>query len=148
MPLRLLVPAAYGKEPAERGSTLATSYICSDAIDPVSHNRGSGMPTMPFMTRPYSELCLAKSCSIFTRSRYSTTPVLAVWQLLRVNSEWRRWEEADKWHWDAFKRKRWAEGLWRAQHLRHLRRRDFIRQQELSAARQRCGPTVHTARKQ
>ena len=39
-------------------------------------------------------------------------------QEMRVAMEWRRWEQADKWHWNPRKRQRWAQGLWRAQHVR------------------------------
>ena len=38
-------------------------------------------------------------------------------QEMRVAMEWRRWEQADKWHWNPRKRQRWAQGLWRAQHV-------------------------------
>ena len=47
-------------------------------------------------------------------------------QELRVATEWRRWEQADKWHWDPHKRQQWAQGLWRAQHVRSLRSRLWI----------------------
>lgn len=60
-----------------------------------------------------------------------------------MNSEWRRWEEADKWHWDEVKRKRWAEGLWRAQHLRRLRKAELLALREAAAARQRCACWLH-----
>ncbi|KAK9813578.1 hypothetical protein WJX73_008249 [Symbiochloris irregularis] len=68
-------------------------------------------------------------------------------EVLRINSEWRRWEEADKWHWDEGKRQRWAEGLWRNQQLRKLRRTEFLTQQRLAAQRQRYEEEVEARKR-
>lgn len=43
-------------------------------------------------------------------------------ELIRSNVEWQRWEEADKWHWNAHKRRLWADNLWRSHHQRRLQR--------------------------
>jgi hypothetical protein len=60
---------------------------------------------------------------------------MGVLQALRVASEWRRWEEAEKWRWNEEKRRRWAEGLWRAQ---KKRQREISRvRAELAAAEAR-----------
>ena len=59
-------------------------------------------------------------------------------QDIRVNSEWTRWQEADKWAWDGGKRQRWAEGLWRHQHKRSLQRDALRRSLAAAEARQRA----------
>ena len=41
-------------------------------------------------------------------------------QDIRTASEWRRWEEANKWDWQGVKRRRWAESLWRRQKQRRI----------------------------
>ena len=48
-------------------------------------------------------------------------------EAMRVNAEWRRWEDADKWNWNARKRQAWAEQLWRNQHTRCIQRARFVR---------------------
>ncbi len=48
------------------------------------------------------------------------------------NREWRRWEEADLWRWDADKRRHWAERLVLNTHRRALTRRRFVAQQASS----------------
>ena len=58
-------------------------------------------------------------------------------QAARISTEWRRWEEADKWSWDADKRRRWAERLWRGQVMRHGARMRARVEAAASAARQR-----------
>jgi len=58
-------------------------------------------------------------------------------QAARISTEWRRWEEADKWSWDAGKRRRWAERLWRGQILRHGARVRARADAAAAAARQR-----------
>ena len=55
-----------------------------------------------------------------------------------MNSEWTRWQEADKWAWDGGKRQRWAEGLWRHQHKRRLQRDALRRSLAAAEARQRA----------
>mmetsp|Transcript_11233 Transcript_11233/g.31835 ORF Transcript_11233/g.31835 Transcript_11233/m.31835 type:complete len:597 (-) Transcript_11233:689-2479(-) len=42
-----------------------------------------------------------------------------------ADTEWRRWEEVNKWEWDPVKRQEWAEGLFRRQHRRILEQRAF-----------------------
>jgi hypothetical protein len=61
----------------------------------------------------------------------------SVSQDIRVNSEWTRWQEADKWAWDEGKRRRWAEGLWRHQARRALARDATRRAIAAAEARQR-----------
>ncbi|KAL3135529.1 hypothetical protein ABBQ38_006008 [Trebouxia sp. C0009 RCD-2024] len=54
-------------------------------------------------------------------------------ELIRSNWEWQRWEEADKWHWNAEKRRLWAENLWRSHHLRRLQRsrlKEYLQMQQ------------------
>ncbi len=58
-------------------------------------------------------------------------------QAARIGTEWRRWEEADKWSWDAAKRRRWAERLWRGQIMRHGARVRARADAAAAAARQR-----------
>ena len=55
-----------------------------------------------------------------------------------MNSEWTRWQEADKWAWDGGKRQRWAEGVWRHQHKRRLQRDTLRRNLAAAEARQRA----------
>jgi hypothetical protein len=49
-------------------------------------------------------------------------------QAAQEDSEWRRWEESEKWHWQPARRAAWAEALWRRQHLRRRQRLRFIRE--------------------
>lgn len=56
-------------------------------------------------------------------------------QGIRTASEWRRWEEANKWSWEGTKRKRWAESLWRRQQIRRLQKRAFKENQAKAEAR-------------
>lgn len=56
-------------------------------------------------------------------------------QGIRTLSEWRRWEEANKWAWEGSKRRRWAESLWRRQHIRRLQKRAFQENQAKAKAR-------------
>ena len=54
-----------------------------------------------------------------------------------MNSEWTRWQEADKWSWDEAKRRRWAEGLWRHQRRRAIARDSTRRAIRAAEQRQR-----------
>lgn len=46
-------------------------------------------------------------------------------QSLRDMSEWRRWEEANKWAWEGVRRRRWAEALWRRQNIRKIQLMEY-----------------------
>ncbi|KAK9839266.1 hypothetical protein WJX81_004770 [Elliptochloris bilobata] len=66
----------------------------------------------------------------------------------RISTEWRRWEEADKWSWDADKRRRWAERLWRGQVLRHGARVRARSDAAAAAARQRADEETEARRRE
>ena len=48
-------------------------------------------------------------------------------QTIRATTEWRRWEEANKWAWDRDRRSRWAESIWQRQQSRKLRLAEYAR---------------------
>lgn len=54
---------------------------------------------------------------------------------LRDVTEWRRWEESNKWMWDGEKRRRWAEALWRRQHTRKIQLADYLRNKARAEAK-------------
>lgn len=56
-------------------------------------------------------------------------------QSIRRTSEWRRWEEANKWAWEGDKRRRWAESLWLQQQTRRIQKKAFQEQQARAEAR-------------
>lgn len=76
---------------------------------------------------------------------------MLVAQDIRINAEWTRWQEADKWSWDEAKRQRWAEGLWRHQQKRRIEQERMHQKIAAAEARQRlevqgpCGCPVSFA---
>eukprot|EP00803_Ostreobium_quekettii_P000036 evm.model.scf_1408EXC.4 EVM.evm.TU.scf_1408EXC.4 scf_1408EXC:14406-18349(+) len=59
----------------------------------------------------------------FMRTRSSSgaeRPASEFQDSLRCDAEWRQWEESGKWEWNALKKRRWAEELWREQHKRRI----------------------------
>jgi hypothetical protein len=56
-------------------------------------------------------------------------------EMQRTNLEWLRWEESEKFVWNAEKRQRWAQQLWEAQHFRRRERRRILQQAEREQAR-------------
>jgi hypothetical protein len=58
-------------------------------------------------------------------------------QDIRIQTEWTRWQEADKWSWDEAKRQRWAESLWRRQQRRRIEQQHARQRLAAAEARQR-----------